>query len=79
MIFQTITSLTYVALLNTESLSLSEKQHGPLFKDNDLESVGWAAAPQPQAHPSQESTITFCQQLPHDASCCRAVPTTVPE
>lgn len=52
MIFQTITSLTYAVLLNTESLSLSEKQQGPLFKDNDLESVGWAAAPQPQAHPS---------------------------
>lgn len=30
MILQTITSLTYAVLLNTESLSLSEKQHGPI-------------------------------------------------
>lgn len=30
MIFQTMTSLTYAVLLSTESLSLSEKQHGPI-------------------------------------------------
>lgn len=73
MIFHTITLLTYAVLLNTESLSLPEKQHGPI----QTMTLSQLAGQQLQSHKHilpQECTITFCQQLPHDASCTHRGP-----
>lgn len=74
MIFQTITSLTYAALLNTESLSLSGKQDGSIQTMTLSQSVGWAAAPEPQAHPSPGVHNHLLSAASHDASCTHRGP-----
>lgn len=74
MIFQTITSLTYAVLLNTGSLSLSEKQDGSIQTMTLSQSVGWAAAPEPQAHPSPGVHNHLLSAASHDASCTRPAP-----
>lgn len=74
MIFQTITSLTYAVLLNTGSLSLSEKQDGSIQTMTLSQSVGWAAAPEPQAHPSPGVHNHLLSAASHDASCTRRGP-----